>query len=145
MSSAGYIININNQSGSNHQYLLLGSVPQANSNNGQAYSNIWIRTDGTPSPHGSQQIKIPQQTFAMCGTMPKSLDNGTATQELDYAEVNITGTGGTIVQISITAGSPGFETPAASATTNVPNSFGINTSDWDVDRYRKQTTNCCKL
>lgn len=83
---ATYTIIIQNKSGSKQpqQYLLFNAAPALGKDMPDGFSNVWIKTTGTPSPHGAQKIQITTTAFAVCGTLPNSgLAHGVEITESD--------------------------------------------------------------
>ena len=134
-----YTIVIKNHSGSNQNYLLFQAPPLKANPIGQVWSNVLVKTDGTPSPNGKQVITVTEDLFAFAGTTPKSLADGVTVSESDYAgPVTLANgsVGGTKPTVSIVNDNPAFG-PKPYSTTNKPNSFGITVKPYYVGAYRK--------
>lgn len=133
-----YSIIIKNKSGLNQRYLLFNQPPIPTPNTASAFSNVWVRTSGTPSPKGKQELTIKTETFAMCGTLPEALASNVIIKETDETAVNLTGGAnqkGTAPIMKIVADAPAFEAPYG--TTSAANSFGITTKAWNNVEYSK--------
>ena len=133
---ATYHLTIENKSGVNQQYLLFNQTPVETPSTGSAFSNVWIRTLGTPSPTGKQHLTIKMDIFAMCGTLPHPLASGIMITETDETPVKLAGGSGQLGDapiMEIVSGAPDFEAPYG--TTSAANSFGITTKAWDNNKY----------
>jgi hypothetical protein len=136
MSSAKYYIRINNKSADNQQYLIFNEPPQASTNVGKAWANVWIKTGGTPTPNGSQKITISTENFAVCGTTNAPLSTGVSVEESDWAPVTLKNQSvqGTAPVMDVVNGTPAFTKPYKAV--ELANSFGIITNPFNPDQFR---------
>jgi hypothetical protein len=134
-----YTIIVKNRSTSNQQYLLFSSPPEKNPKLGQVWSNVWVKTGGTPTPNGSQRIVITQDIFAICGSSTQALADGVSITESDFVgPVTLAGdnTPGTMPTMEIVNGTPSFGGPPYQ-TTSKANSFGIFAGSYNPQTYRR--------
>lgn len=72
----------------------------------------------------------------MCGTLPQPLGNGVVVTETDETPVTLAGQqAGTAPKMILVDGGPSFQAPFG--TTTAAGAFGINTGDWENNRYSK--------
>jgi len=132
-----YTIIVKNKSKANQQYLLFSAPPAKSDKLGQVWSNVWVKTDGTPTPNGSQSIVITQDVFAICGQSKEGLATGVFVRETDYAgPASLTSDTkkGTMYTMDIVSKNPAFA-QAPYGTTSKANSFAIDVSSFDPDSY----------
>ncbi|KAI9681748.1 MAG: hypothetical protein M1829_000493 [Trizodia sp. TS-e1964] len=132
-----YTILIKNHSNANQQYLLFSAPPNKDTSLGKVWSNVWVKTGGTPTPNGSQKIVITQDVFAIAGTTPSHLSQGVYVTETDWAgPAALTGgsTKGTSYKVGITNGTPEFSKPPY-GTTEKANSFNIDVLGFNPQTY----------
>jgi hypothetical protein len=123
----------------NNKYLFFNSKPQESSTLGVVWSNVWVKTGGTPTPNGQQKFQASMDNFAVCGTSDGPLANGVSVSMSDWTQVSLANqtTPGTQPVMDIVNGSPAFIKPFG--TESVANSFGIKTDVYDPRRYCKST------
>lgn len=83
MADATYTITVKNESGDNQEYLFFNQPPSSSTELGKAWANVWIKTSGTPSPHGKQKLVVTTQNFAVAGTTAKPLADGVVVSQSD--------------------------------------------------------------
>ncbi|KAL5371332.1 hypothetical protein DPSP01_014336 [Paraphaeosphaeria sporulosa] len=134
--STKYSIIIKNKSQDSQRYLIFNDPPKASKNVGKAWSNIWMKTGGTPTPNGTQNLTIEIENFAVCGTTPTPLGHGVSVKESDYASVSLTAESiqGTAPVMKIVDDTPAFTQPYSSV--DLANSFGIVTDAFNPEQYR---------
>ncbi|GIK01901.1 hypothetical protein Aspvir_005942 [Aspergillus viridinutans] len=135
MTTAEYIITVQNKTGKTNNYLFFNQEPGESSTVGQIYTNVWIRSPGVPSPRGKAVFDVKVANFAICGTTPDPVDYGVVVATSDFAPVELTTQSkkGTVPLMEIVSGGPQFIAPYEE--TNKDNSFGIHVKNYDPKRY----------
>jgi hypothetical protein len=136
MSTAEYFVKVLNQSEDTQNYLFFNQEPAESSSVGEIYTNVWIRSPGVPSPHGTAQFDVKVANFAICGTAPEPVDWGVTVSTSDYAAVELATLNkpGTSPLMAIVNDGPQFIEPYG--TTSKDNSFGIQTDKFNPDQYK---------
>ena len=134
-----YLVYIKNQSTTNNQYLFFNSKPTDSTTLGVVWSNVWVKTGGTPTPNGQQKFTVTMDNFAVCGTSDVPLGNGVSVSMSDWTQVSLANqiTPGTQAVMDVVNENPAFVKPFG--TESLGNSFGIKTGVYNPIQYRKST------
>jgi hypothetical protein len=130
-----YIVYIRNKTPYNNQYLFFNSKPTDSTTLGVVWSNVWVKTGGTPTPNGQQKFTVTMDNFAVCGTSEIPLGDGVSVSMSDWTQVSLANqtTPGTRAVMDVVNENPAFVKPFG--TESLGNSFGIKTGVYDPNQY----------